>query len=218
MKVSLYKQQGQVSGDIELTDKLFAVAPDSHLLAEAVRILQSNSRLGLAHTKTRGDVRGGGKKPWKQKGTGRARAGSTRSPVWRHGGVTFGPRADRNWELKLNKKSRIKALAMALTDKLQAKQFVVVDDIVLNENKTKQVVGVLKDLAKNISDFGSKCLLIVPSGRAGIVRASRNLPRCQTASASTLNVLEVMKADTVVMLKDSLPVLEKTFVKEVNKK
>ncbi len=218
MKVSLYNQQGQVQGDIELNDKLFAVAPDSHLLAEAVRILQSNSRLGLSHTKTRGDVSGGGKKPWKQKGTGRARAGSTRSPIWRHGGVTFGPRSDRNWELKLNKKSRIKALAMALTDKLQAKHFVVVDDIALTENKTKLVVGVFNDLAKNIPDFGKKRLIIVPSGRSGVVRAIRNIPFCETITASTLNVLEVMKADTVVMLKDSLPVLEKTFVKEVRSK
>jgi large subunit ribosomal protein L4 len=217
MKVSVYNQQGQVIGDTEVSDTLFAVAPDSHLLAEAVRIQQSNSRLGLAHTKTRGEVSGGGIKPWKQKGTGRARAGSIRSPIWRHGGVTFGPRSNRNWELKMNKKAKVKALAMALTDKVQDKHLFVVDDITLPENKTKLVSAMFKDFAKNNEGFGRKILLVVPSGRSGVVRASRNIPTCTPVSASTLNILEVMKADNVVVLKDALPVLEKTFVKKATK-
>lgn len=214
MKVSVYNQQGQVVGDVEVTDKLFAVAPDTHLLAEAVRVQQSNSRVGLAHTKTRGEVSGGGIKPWKQKGTGRARAGSIRSPIWRHGGVTFGPRSNRNWELKLNKKAKVKALAMALTDKSAEKHLFVVDDIALTENKTKLVAAVLHDFAKNVTGFGRKSLLVVPSGRSGLVRASRNLSACTPISASTLNILEVLKADNVLVLKDALPVLEKTFVKQ----
>lgn len=213
MKVSVYNQQGQVVGDTEVSDKLFAVTPDAHLLAEAVRIQQSNSRLGLAHTKTRGEVSGGGVKPWKQKGTGRARAGSIRSPIWRHGGVTFGPRSNRNWELKMNKKAKVKALAMALTDKVQERHLYVVDNITLTENKTKLVAGLLKEFAKNNEGFGRKVLLVVPSGRSGVVRASRNIPTCTPVSASTLNILEVMKADNVIVLQEALPVLEKTFVK-----
>ncbi len=217
MKVSVYNQQGQVVGNVDLNDKLFAVAPEKHLLAEAVRIQQSNSRLGLAHTKTRGEVRGGGKKPWKQKGTGRARAGSIRSPLWRHGGVTFGPRSNRNWELKLNKKSKVKALAMALTDKVQEKRLYVIDEISLTENKTRHVAGMFKELGKNLEGFGKKHLLVVQSGRQGVVRASRNLANCTPVSASTLNLLEIMKADDVIVLKGALEVLDKTFVKEVRK-
>lgn len=218
MKVSVYNQGGQAVGEVDLSDKLFDVQPEEHLMAESVRVQQSSSRVGLANTKTRGEVRGGGKKPWKQKGTGRARAGSTRSPLWRHGGVTFGPRANRNWELKLNKKAKTKALAMALTDKRQGSKLFVIDHIALEANKTKEMVAVLKALTENIKGFGEtsragKHLLIVPSGRQGIVKATRNLSRCTPISASTLNILAVMKADGVIVLKDALPVLEKTFIR-----
>src|SRR5436190_15169179 len=117
MKISVYNQKAEVIGDIELNDKIYAVKPTLHLLAEAVRVQAANARKGLANTKTRGEVSGGGKKPWKEKGTGRARVGSTRSPIWRHGGVTFGPRSKRNWELKINKKAKTKALFMSWSDK-----------------------------------------------------------------------------------------------------
>ncbi len=213
MKVSVYNQQGTVTGEIELNSKLFEVKPEQHLLAESVRIQQSNSRVGLAHTKTRGEVRGGGKKPWKQKGTGNARAGSIRSPLWRHGGVTFGPRANRNWELKLNKKAKVKALCMALTDKVQNKKLFVVDAIALPDNKTKQMASVIADFAKNVEGFGKKHLLIVPSSKLPLMRASRNLTVCTAITASTLNILELLKAEDVIVLKDSLPILEKTFIK-----
>ncbi len=113
MKTTLYNQTAEKIGEIELNPKIFEVKPSEHLLAEAVRISQSNSRQGTSNTKTRGEVSGGGKKPWKQKGTGRARVGSTRSPIWRHGGITFGPRANQNWELKINKKAKTKALFMS---------------------------------------------------------------------------------------------------------
>ncbi len=217
MKVSVYNQKGAVVGDVELPDTLFSVAPDQHLMAEAARIQLSNSRVGLANTKTRGMVSGGGKKPWKQKGTGRARAGSTRSPLWRHGGVTFGPSTDRNWERKLNKKAKVKALAMSLSDKVTANRLYVVDNVVLPENKTKLVAQMFKDFGAQVSDFGKKHLLIASSGHKGIVRASRNLPLCTPISASTLNIVEVLKADNVIILKDALPVLLKTFVRTEKK-
>jgi large subunit ribosomal protein L4 len=217
MKVSVYNQSGQAVGDIELSDKLFAVKPEQHLMAESVRVQQSNSRVGLAHTKTRGAVSGGGRKPWKQKGTGNARAGSTRSPIWRHGGVTFGPLSSRNWELKLNKKAKTKALAMALTDKAQDSKIFVLDAITLAESKTKQMAAVIVELSKSLKDFGAKHLLVVPSGKSTLVRASRNLAGCTPITASTLNIVEVLKADDVIILKDSIPVLDKTFVKEAKK-
>src|ERR1035437_7387188 len=138
MKANLYNQKGETIGDVELNSKIFEVKPNSHLLAEAARIQQSNARSGTGHTKTRGEVSGGGKKPWKQKGTGRARAGSTRSPIWRHGGITFGPRSTRNWELKINKKAKTQALFMSLSDKAKDKQFIVIDQIVLENPKTKE--------------------------------------------------------------------------------
>src|ERR1700733_2690032 len=117
MKTSVYNQKGEVIGDVELNSKIFDVKPNQHLLAEAVRTQQSNSRQGTAHTKTRGEVSGGGKKPWKQKGTGRARAGSTRSPIWVGGGVAHGPRNDRAYDRKINKKAKAKAFLTILSKK-----------------------------------------------------------------------------------------------------
>src|SRR5204862_1502835 len=139
--------------DIELNDKIYAVKPTLHLLAEAVRVQASNARKGLANTKTRGEVSGGGKKPWKQKGTGRARVGSIRSPIWRHGGITFGPTSDRNWELKMNKKAKTKALFMSLSDKAKNNRFIVIDQISFEQPKTKEFVKVLADLRLKIKDF-----------------------------------------------------------------
>lgn len=214
MKASVYNQQGKTVGEVELHAKLFEVAPSEHLIAESVRVQESNSRLGLSHTKTRGEVRGGGIKPWKQKGTGRARAGSIRSPLWRHGGVTFGPRSNRNWELKLNKKAKVKALAMTLTDKANHKQIFVVDKIELPELKTKAFVAMMKEFVGNAALTGKKQLLVVPSGRLGIARTVRNIPTITAIPAATLNLVEVLKADNVLILQDSLPVLEKTFVKQ----
>src|SRR5579872_5354897 len=117
MKIKIYNKNLEVAGEVELNPKIFDVKTNVGLVEEAVRIQRANARAATAHTKTRGEIRGGGKKPWKQKGTGRARAGSIRSPLWRHGGVTFGPRSNRNYELKMNKKQWRKALYMVLSDK-----------------------------------------------------------------------------------------------------
>lgn len=213
MKTSLYNQKGEVVGDIELNSKIFDVKLNSHLLAEAVRISQSNSRQGTSNTKTRGEVRGGGKKPWKQKGTGRARAGSTRGPIWRHGGVAFGPRANRNWELKINKKAKTAALFMSLSDKAKDKQFIVVDQILLDKAKTKEFVKVFADLKSNIKDLGKKNLFILPKNDPKLMRSSRNIPELNSVLANSLNLVDVMKADSIVVLKDSLGVIEKTYLK-----
>lgn len=218
MKIPVYNQSAEKVGEIELNSKIFEVKPSQHLLAEAVRVQQANARQGTSNTKTRGEVSGGGKKPWKQKGTGRARAGSTRSPIWRHGGVTFGPRANQNWELKMNKKAKTKALFMSLSDKASNNQFIVIDQIDLPAAKTKEFVKIVEALKKNVKDFGKKQLLLVPKKDDNIIKASRNIPSITSSLANSLNILDVLKADSVVVLKDSLPIIEKVYLKEGKKK
>ncbi len=217
MKISLYNQNAEVTGEIELNDKIFAIKPTLHLLAEAVRIQASNARKGLANTKTRGEVSGGGKKPWKQKGTGRARVGSIRSPIWRHGGVTFGPTSDRNWSLKINKKAKTKALFMSLSDKATDGKLIVVEGIKLEAPKTKEFVQIMKSFETKLNGIGKKQLLITPRKDDSVSRAARNLPYVTEAPATSLNVTDILKADTCVILKDSLAVIEKTYLKETKK-
>lgn len=213
MKVTLYNQKAENVGELDLNPKIFEVKPSLHLLAEATRIQQRGARKGNSNTKTRGEVSGGGKKPWKQKGTGRARVGSIRSPIWRHGGVTFGPRADRNWELKMNKKAKSKALFMSLSDKVQAGNFLVVDNIHLDSVKTKEFVKVVEAFKQAVKNLGKNVMLVLPKSEKNLVRASRNLPKVSSILASSLNVVDVMKADSLLVLKDSLPVIEKTYLK-----
>src|SRR5712664_637894 len=142
LRIPVFSLEHEPVGEIELPASIATQPARDHLLFEVVKMQLANRRAGTAATKTRGEVRGGGKKPWKQKGTGRARAGSTRSPIWRHGGVTFGPRANQNWELKINKKAKTQALFMALSDKAKENQFIVIDQISI-EPKTKEFVKVL---------------------------------------------------------------------------
>ncbi len=218
MKISLYNQKAEVVGEIELNDKIYAVKPSLHLLAEAVRIQASNARKGLANTKTRGEVSGGGKKPWKQKGTGRARVGSTRSPIWRHGGITFGPTSDRNWSLKINKKAKTKALFMSLSDKASDGKLIVVDGLNMEAPKTKEFVQIMKSFETKLNGLGKKQLLVTPRKDDSLTRASRNIPHFTSSLATSLNVTDVLKADTLVIMKDSLAVIEKTYLKVSDKK
>lgn len=213
MKTTLYNQKAEAVGEIELNPKIFEVAPKQHLLAEAVRVQLSNARQGTSHTKTRGEVSGGGKKPWKQKGTGRARAGSIRSPIWRHGGITFGPRSNQNWELKLNKKAKTQALFMSLSDKAKEHQFVVVDQINLEQPKTAEFAKVLEGFSSGIKNFGKKQLLVTAKKDDKLARSSRNLQSVKSVLANSLNVVDVLKADTIVATKDSLSVIEKTYLR-----
>ena len=213
MKISVYNQKAEVTGEIELNEKIFGIKPTLHLLAEAVRIQASNARKGLANTKTRGEVRGGGKKPWKQKGTGRARVGSTRSPIWRHGGITFGPTSDRNWSLKINKKAKTKALFMSLSDKVNDGKLIIVDGMDIENAKTKNFVQVMASFESKLNGMGKKQLLVMPKKQDSIVRASRNIPHFESTVATSLNVTDILKADTMVILKESLAVIEKTYLK-----
>ncbi|HEX3099516.1 MAG TPA: 50S ribosomal protein L4 [Patescibacteria group bacterium] len=214
MKISVYNQKAEVTGEIELNEKIFGIKPTLHLLAEAVRIQASNARKGLANTKTRGEVSGGGKKPWKQKGTGRARVGSIRSPIWRHGGITFGPTSDRNWSLKINKKAKTKALFMSLSDKVTDGKLIIVDGMDVENAKTKNFIQIMASFESKLNTLGKKQLLVMPKKEMNLVRASRNIPHFSSTLANSLNVTDILKADTCVILKDSLAVIEKTYLKE----
>ena len=213
MKISVYNQKAEVVGEIELNEKIYGVKPSIHLLAESVRVQASNARKGLANTKTRGEVSGGGKKPWKQKGTGRARVGSTRSPIWRHGGITFGPTSDRNWSLKINKKAKTKALFMSLSDKFNDGKLIVVEGMNIENAKTKNFVQVMASFESKLNGLGKKQLLVMPKKQQELVRASRNIPNLESTIAASLNVTDILKADTMVILKESLEVIEKTYLK-----
>jgi large subunit ribosomal protein L4 len=213
MKVAVYNQQAEKTGELELNSKIFEVKPSLHLLAEAVRIQAANARKGLAHTKTRGDVSGGGKKPWKQKGTGRARVGSIRSPIWRHGGITFGPRSERNWSLKINKKAKTKALFMALSDKAKDGKLIIIDELKFEQPKTKAFVSVMTIFHDKVKNLGKKQLFVTPKKDENLVRVSRNVPEVSPVLATSLNVTDILNADSLMVMKDSLPIIEKTYLK-----
>lgn len=206
MKTKLYNMEGNIVGEVELPSSIFEVKPNPELVHEAMIIARGNRRVAVAHTKTRGEVRGGGKKPWKQKGTGRARHGSIRSPIWVGGGVTFGPRSVRNFTRKLNVKARRKALRMTLTDKAVMDKLVVLDMLTLPEAKTKLLAATLKKLPT-----GKRTMVILPESTPAIVRASRNLPNVLAVTANALPFLEVLRHETLVMPKATLPVLEKLY-------
>ncbi len=210
-KTTVYNQAGEKVTDLALNPKIFAVEKiDVNLVHSAVRTQQRNSRHSIAHTKQRGEVSGTGKKPWKQKGTGRARAGSFRSPLWRHGGVTFGPRNDRNWAVKLNRSAFRKALFTVLTDKVNDNKFVIVENID-STAKTKDLAKRLNDLAAK-TGLGKKYLLILNTQNKELERASRNIKNAKVVYANQLNVVDLLNHD-VLVLKDALTVIEKTYLK-----
>jgi len=205
--VKVYNLEGKEVGEVTLSPAIFGQKVSKELVAQAIRIQQANAREPWAHTKTRGEVRGGGKKPWKQKGTGRARHGSSRSPIWSGGGVTFGPRNERNYTLAINKKMKKKALLMALSDKAQSDLLIIVDTLVLPKSKTKELVLGLANLK-----LTNKSVLLTVAGKSdSTVRASKNLKKIEVIRADSLNIEDVLKRQYLVLEKDSLPVIEKTY-------
>lgn len=204
-KIKVYNMAGKVVSEREMAPKLFDVKINESLVHLAVEAQMANSRVMAGHSKTRGEVRGGGKKPWKQKGTGRARHGSIRSPIWKGGGVTFGPQSERNFAKKLNRKSKKNALAMALTDKVQNDALLGLDSISMETGKTKIMSSMLKNLP-----VGRKVLLVLPKADKMVIRASRNLKSIWTVTAGDLSLVHVLKADTIIALVETLDILEKS--------
>lgn len=211
-KAVVYNTAGDKVSEVDLNSRIFGVEEiDANLVHQAVRTQLSNARSSIAHTKYRGEVSGSGKKPWKQKGTGRARAGSIRSPLWKGGGVTFGPRNTRNWSIKMNRSAFRKALFTVLTDKLNNKKVAVLDKIEGVE-KTKDLASQLKAFAGK-SGLDKNYVLILAKHDAGIERVAKNLPNVTVLPANRLNVIDLLKND-VIVTKDALEVIEKTYLKK----
>lgn len=202
--VSVYNMEGKEVGTIELNDAVFGVEVNEHLVHMAVVQQLANNRQGTQKAKTRSEVSGGGRKPWRQKGTGHARQGSTRSPQWAGGGVVFAP-VPRDYSFKLNKKEKRAALKSALTSKVQDKKLIVVDELKFDEIKTKSFANVMKNL--NVT----KGLVVLAENDANVVLSAKNIPTVQTTLTNTLNVYDVMKAGTVVLTKDAVAKMEEVY-------
>ena len=207
-KINLYKQDGRVNGSVELSDALFAVKVKPDVIHEALVAQLANGRTRYAQTKDRSEVRGGGKKPWKQKGTGRARHGSSRSPIWTGGGVTFGPLAVRTFLKKINKKTRRAALAMVLTDKLAAEQFIVLDSLAIEEAKTR-TLGIIREA---LPGSGHSTLIITSSDEKNAIQAAKNLAKVSTISAKSLNVRDLLKSKYILASQAALEEMKATYL------
>ncbi|MEK7653237.1 MAG: 50S ribosomal protein L4 [Patescibacteria group bacterium] len=215
IKIPVYNLSGEKMKEMELSSRIFGVKPKNEVVHQVVVAQMANSRQVLAHTKTKGEVRGGGKKPWRQKGTGRARHGSIRSPLWIGGGVTFGPRKDRNFKEKVNKKQKQLALAMCLSDKVKENSLVVFNELKLKEVKTKALGGWLKELKTKIEDLekSKKFLLVLDKNDRDFIRAALNLKNANTILADSLNCLDVLKYDTILTSEKAIKIIEKHYRK-----
>ena len=202
--VAVYNMEGNEVGTIELSDAVFGVEVNEHLVHMAVVQQLANNRQGTQKAKTRSEVSGGGRKPWRQKGTGHARQGSTRAPQWTGGGMVFAP-VPRDYSFKLNKKEKRAALKSALTSRVQANKLIVVDELKFDGIKTKNFKQVMDNLKVE------KGLVVINENDANVVLSARNLPTINTTLTSTLNVYDVMKAGTVVLTKDAVKTIEEVY-------
>ena len=202
--VSVYNMEGKEVGKIELNDAVFGVEVNEHLVHLAVVQQLANNRQGTQKAKTRSEVSGGGRKPWRQKGTGHARQGSTRAPQWTGGGVVFAP-VPRDYSFKMNKKEKKAALKSALTSKVQNSTLIVVDELKFDEIKTKKFAAVMENLKVE------KGLVVLAQNDANVVLSAKNIPTVQTTLTSTLNVYDVMNAGTVVLTKDAVAKIEEVY-------
>ncbi|MBI3631328.1 MAG: 50S ribosomal protein L4 [Candidatus Staskawiczbacteria bacterium] len=209
MKVAVYNQEGKKLEEISLPKEIFDVKLNSDLLHQIVVSQMANKRQITAHSKDRSEVRGGGKKPWKQKGTGRARHGSIRSPLWRGGGITFGPRKERVFEKDVPKKMRRKALFMVLSEKARGDLLIVLDKIQIEKPKTKEIAKALGKLPCK----QNSCLIALQDYDKKIFLSARNIKKTSIIEARNLNVVDLMSSKYLLMEKNTIKTLEKTFLK-----
>lgn len=202
---SVFDKTGKKVSDIALSDAIFAITPNASAMHLCVVAYLANQRQGTQSTLTRAEVRGGGKKPWRQKGSGRARQGSIRSPQWTHGGVALGPKP-REYGKTVNKKVRRLAMKSALSSKVAAEELIVLDSLEMNEIKTKEVVSVLKAL-----ETGKKVLIVLPEKNETVYRSARNIKGVKTTLVSTLNVYDILNCDSLVVLKDAVSKIEEVY-------
>ena len=240
VKANVYNTAGEKIKEVELNPKVFGIKVKPELVQWAIVVQQANKRKNLAHAKDRSEVAGGGRKPWRQKGTGRARHGSIRSPLWRGGGVTFGPTKDQNFSLKINKKAKRKSILMGLSDKAANQKIILLDKLELPAAKTKNFFAVLQNLKirksktdkkvtiKNSPDKNKKApakeeaeksekkiapavLLVLPAKDEKVQRAARNIARLNIIQANSLNVVDIVKNQYLLMPLEAIKVIEKTF-------
>ena len=202
--VSVLNMEGKEVGSMELNDAVFGVEINEHLVHQAVVLQLANNRQGTQKAKTRSEVSGGGRKPWRQKGTGHARQGSTRAPQWTGGGVVFAPKP-RKYEIKLNKKERRLALKSALTSRVAENKIVVLDALNFDEIKTKNFKAVMDNLKV------SKALVVMAEKNDNVVLSARNIPSVKTALTNTINVYDILKYDTLVVTKDAVNAIQEVY-------
>ena len=202
--VSVYNMEGKEVGTMELDDAVFGVEIKEHLVHRAVVLQLANNRQGTQKAKTRSEVSGGGRKPWRQKGTGHARQGSTRSPQWTGGGVVFAP-VPRDYSFKMNKKEKRAALKSALTSRVEENKFIVVDELNFDEIKTKKFQAVLNNLNVN------KALVVLEDGNKNVEISAKNIPDVKTAHTNTINVYDILKYNTVIATKAVVAAIEEVY-------
>lgn len=202
--VKVFNMEGKEVGSLELNDSVFAVDVNEHLMHMAVVGQLANKRQGTQSAKTRAEVSGGGRKPWKQKGTGHARQGSTRAPQWTGGGVVFAPKP-KEYSLKMNKKEKAGAIKSALTSKVNDRKFIVLDSLELNEIKTKKMVAVLNSF--NLT----KALVVMDKVDENVILSAQNIPDVRTTVSESINVFDLLKYDTVVITKEAVKKIEEVY-------
>ena len=203
-KVSVYNMEGKEVGTIDLNDAVFGAPINEHLVHMAVVQQLANNRQGTQKAKTRSEVSGGGRKPWRQKGTGHARQGSTRSPQWTGGGVVFAP-VPRDYSFKLNKKEKRAALNSALSSRVTDGKLIVVDELKFDEIKTKKFAAVMENLKV------TKALVVLGDMDKNVILSARNIPNVKTAQVNTINVYDILKGDTLVLTKDAVAKIEEVY-------
>jgi large subunit ribosomal protein L4 len=206
MKVDVLSMTGQKTGEVELPEDIFGITPNEHLMYQAVRVYLAHQRQGTAKTKTRTEVSGGGKKPWKQKGRGGARAGSSRSPLWVGGGTIHGPKPHK-YSIDIPRKMKRLARKSALSSRMAENNIVVVDDLSFSDIKTKNMVGVLKSL--NIA--GDKTLVLLPEVNTNVVLSARNIPGVSTALADKISTYDILNHKKLVLTKSAIDTIVKSF-------
>jgi len=205
-KMDVLNIKGEKVKDISLDESVWGIEPNDTVLYDAIRLATSNARQGTHSVKTRAEVSGGGRKPWRQKGTGRARAGSTRSPIWRKGGVAFGPQTERNYTLKMNRKERRLALKSALTYKVKDKELVILDELKLESNKTKEMKEILTNLKveRNV-------MLLIDELDENVVLSARNLHNVLVLAADEINTMDVISANKIIATEAAIKSVEEAL-------
>jgi len=204
-KVAVYDMSGTEVGEIDLNDKVFGIEPNEAVMQQFVKMQLANKRQGTASTKTRAEVRGGGKKPWKQKGTGRARVGSSRNPIWRGGGIAFGPKP-RDYSYTMPRKVRRLAMKSALSSKAQDSSIIVVEILTFEEPKTKLMLETL-----GLLNAAEKTLVVTADGDINVYKSARNIPGVKSLRVDYINVYDILKYDTLLMTRDAVARVEEVF-------